>query len=75
MPNEIGPVDLGAEALHPLQLLLRRDDVLARNSLRGQLEDGPPACGHRPAEAEQFVLCGIGAGNRLAVHGPVADRA
>ncbi len=68
-------VDLRAEALHPVQLFLRRDDVLARNPLRGQLEHGPAARGHRPAESEQFILCGIGAGNRLAVDGPVTDRA
>ena len=68
-------VDLRAKALHPLQLFFRRDDVLAGNSLRGQLEDGSTARGHRPAESEQFVLRGIGAGNRLAVDGPVTDRA
>src|SRR6185312_12389466 len=68
-------VDLRAEALHPLQLFLRRDDVLARDALWRKLEDGPPARGHRAAEAEQLILCGIGAGNRFAVDGPVSDRA
>ena len=70
-----GAVDLRAKALHPLELLLGRDDVLARDPLRGQLEDRPATCGHRPAEPEQFVLGGIGARHRLAVHCPVTDGA
>ena len=70
-----GPVDLGAQALHPLQFLLGRDDVLARDALRGQFEDRPPARGHGSAEPEQLVLCGEGAGYRLAVHGAVTERA
>ncbi len=70
-----GPVDLGAQALHPLQFLLGRDDVLAGDSLRGQLEDRLPAGRHGSAESEQFVLCGEGSGNRFAVHGAVAERA
>ncbi len=69
------PVDLGAQALHPLQFLLGRDDVLAGDALRGQLEDGPPAGCHGPAEAEQLVLGGERSGNRLAVDGSVAERA
>ena len=69
------PVDLGAQALHPLQFLLGRDDVLAGDALRGQLEDGPPAGRHGSAESEQFVFCGERSGNRLAVDGSVAERA
>ena len=70
-----GSVDLGAQALHPLQFLLGRDDVLAGDPLRGQLEDRPPACRHGSAESEQLILCGIGSGNRLAVHGAVPQGA
>ena len=69
-----GPLDLGAQASHPLQFLLRRDDVLACCALRGQLENGLAAGCHRPAEAEHLVFGGKGARHRLAVHGPVGDR-
>jgi hypothetical protein len=71
MANEIGR---SISAPHPLQFLLGRDDVLTRNSLRGQFEDGLAAGRHGPAQTEQFVLGGKGSRNGLAVHGAVADR-
>jgi hypothetical protein len=74
-PERDRPVDLSAQALHPVQFLLGRDDVLACHSLRSQLEDGLAAGRHGPAEPEQLVLGGIGSRNRLAVDGAVTDGA
>ena len=39
-----------------------------------EFEDRLAACRHRAAEAEQFVLGGVRAGHRLAVHGAVGNR-
>ena len=55
-------VDFAAQPPHPLQFLLRPDDVLARGSLGGQFEHRLAAGRHGPAETEQFVLGGEGAG-------------
>ena len=67
--------DLGGQPAHPVDLLPRRDDVLARRAQRRELEHRAAAGGHRPAEAEQLVLGRERAGHRLAVHRAVAERA
>ncbi len=68
-------VDLAAQPPHPVQFLLRGDDVLARGSLRGQLEHRLAAGRHGAAKTEQLVLGGERAGHGLAVHRAVSHRA
>ena len=68
-------VDFGAQSPHPLQFLLRRDDVLAGGALWGQLEHGLPAGGHGAAQTEQLLFGGKRAGHRFAVHRTVSQRA
>ncbi len=66
------PFDLGRQPGHPLEFPYRRlGGALAGHTLRGHLEHRTAAGGHRPAEAEQFVFGGVGAGHRLAVDGAV----
>ncbi len=68
-------VDRRRQAPHPVHLLLRGDDVLAGRSGRGQLEDSGAELAQGGPDAEQLVLGGVGAGDRLAVDGPVGDGA
>ncbi len=68
-------VDGGRQPAHPVDLELRGHDVLAGRARRGQLEDAGAQFAERGADAEQLVLGGVGAGDRLAVDGQVGDGA
>ncbi len=68
-------VDLGAEARHPVDLLVRIRGVQPVDGGRGQLEHAAADLAQRAADAEQLVFRGEGAGDRLAVHGTVGQGA
>ncbi len=62
------PFDLGRQLGHPVEFAHRRlGGTLTGHALRGHLEDRTAACGHRPAQTEQFLFGGVRAGYRLAV--------
>jgi hypothetical protein len=52
-----------------------RNEVLAARAHRRELEHRASALGHRTTDAEQLVLRGERAGDRLAVHRAVTERA
>jgi hypothetical protein len=52
----IGRPDLGGEPPHPVELGLRRRDVLARRARARELEHAAPELAERAAEPEQLVL-------------------
>ena len=66
-------MDGGRQPSHPVDLLLRPDDVLAGRPHGSQLEHPGAQLGEGAADAEQLVLGGEGAGHGLAVDGEVGD--
>ena len=68
-------VDLGREPAHPVDFLDGVEQELAGRAHGCQLEDAGAGLGQRAADAEELVLGGVGARDRLAVDGPVPDGA
>ncbi len=69
------PARLGREAAHPVELGLRRDDVLARCARARELEHAAPELAEHAPEPEQLVLGRERAGHGLARDRAVRDRA
>ena len=71
--NDKRPFDLGRQLGHPVEFPHRRlGGTLTGHALRSHFEDRTAACGHRPAQAEQFLFGGVRSGHRLAANGTVA---
>ena len=68
-----GPLDLGRQAAHPIDLLRRAEDVFSGDAGWGELEDTGSQLAECLADAEQLVLGCVGTRHRFTVDGSMGD--